>query len=219
MFSDEIAAILQRVDAARVTTERVLVAIAGAPGSGKSTLADELVNAIRTRDGNGTAAVVPMDGFHLDNAELDAQGLRAVKGAPQTFDVTGFVALVRAIRANAGAVRYPLFDRALDRTLPGAGTLAADTPVVVFEGNYLLLDEPDWADLADLFDVTVMLSVPLDALRARLIDRWLGYGLSPADAKARAESNDIANARRVITHSAAAHLTIESGNGPHGHGG
>lgn len=213
MFGDETATVLARVDTVRPTGGRVLVAIAGAPGSGKSTLAEGLVDVIRARDGNTAAAVVPMDGFHLDNADLDAQGLRAVKGAPQTFDVDGFVALVRAIRANSGAVRYPLFDRALDRTLPDAGTLAADTPVVVFEGNYLLLDEPGWADLSSCFDVTVMLSVPLDELRARLIDRWRGHGLSPADAVARAESNDIVNARRVIANSAAAHLTIGPGTG------
>lgn len=213
MFDDEIETILTRVDAARRSADRVMVAIAGAPGSGKSTLAEALVAAIRARDGAVAAAGVPMDGFHLDNEELDAAGLRHVKGAPQTFDVAGFGALVRAVRANDGAVSYPLFDRTQDRTLPGAGTLAADTPVVVFEGNYLLLREPGWADLASLFDLTIMLSVPLDELRARLVDRWLTHGLSHADAVARAEGNDIANAKRVIANSAPADLILGSGAG------
>lgn len=218
MFSDEIDAILTRIDNARESGARVLVAIAGAPASGKSTLAEALVAAIRARDGDAAAAVVPMDGFHLDNEELDARGLRHVKGAPQTFDVAGFAALVRTIRANRGTVCYPLFDRASDKTLPDAGSLDGATPVVVFEGNYLMLQAPGWADLADLFDVTVMLSVPLEDLRARLIERWLAHGLSPADAQARAESNDIANAQLVIANSSRAQLTLGSGASAQAHG-
>ena len=210
MFGRAIAAILGRVDAARQSGGRVLVAIAGAPASGKSTLAGELVAAIRARDGDGAASLVPMDGFHLDNADLDALGLRAVKGAPKTFDAAGFVALVRCIRANEGPVAYPLFDRALDRTIPDAGHLDAGTPIVVFEGNYLLLKDGAWSELAGLFDVTVMLSVPIAELRARLVDRWLTYGLSRDAAEARAEGNDIPNARLVITNSASADLTLGS---------
>nr|WP_216366845.1 AAA family ATPase [Halovulum dunhuangense] len=190
-----------------------MVAIAGAPGSGKSTLAQLLVDALVARDGDGAAEVVPMDGYHLDNTELDLLGLRDVKGAPQTFDAAGFLGLVRQIRSDPGAIRYPLFDRSLDATLPDAGELSAATRVVVFEGNYLLLTDPVWVDLARLFDVTVMLCVPLDELRSRLIDRWLGYGLSRADAVARAEGNDLANARHVIANSAPAHLTLGSGAG------
>lgn len=189
---------------------RVLVAIAGAPGAGKSTLAAELVAMINARDGDGTAALLPMDGYHLDNAELDAKGLRAVKGAPNTFDVEGFVSLVRRVRQTKGDLRYPLFDRALDKTVPDAGHLAANTPVVVFEGNYVLLPDCGWADLNPLFDVTVMLSVPLPVLRARLIERWLSYGLPLADAEARAEGNDMVNAITVITTSVAADLTLGS---------
>lgn len=204
-------AILTRVEAARRAGARVLVGIAGAPASGKSTLAAGLVDAIVARDGAGAAALVPMDGYHLDNADLDARGLRAVKGAPQTFDAAGFVALVRRIAAEDGPIRYPLFDRARDRTIPDAGQLAAGTPVVVFEGNYLLLQDPAWADLAGLFDVTVMLSVPLSELRARLVDRWLHHGLSRSEAEARAEGNDIVNARLVIDNSAPAHLTLGVG--------
>ncbi|MFN4130332.1 MAG: nucleoside triphosphate hydrolase [Paracoccaceae bacterium] len=209
MHSSEIDAILQRVDSARQSNGRVLVAIAGAPGAGKSTLADQLVAVINDRDGDGTAALLPMDGFHRDNAELDAMGLRDVKGAPETFDVAGFVSLVRRVRANDGAVRYPLFDRSLDRTLPDASVLQAATPVVVLEGNYLLLQQGHWADLRPLFDVTVMLSVPLSVLRDRMVERWLTYGLSRPAAEARAEGNDIVNARTVLAASGAADLTLD----------
>ncbi|MBE0414664.1 uridine kinase [Yoonia sp.] len=201
-------AILKRIDAVRQPGRRMLVAIAGAPGSGKSTLAETLVAAIRSRDGDSAAALLPMDGFHLDNPELAAKGLLSVKGAPETFDVAGFVSLVRRVRGNEGALRYPLFDRAQDRTLPDAGFLGADTQVVVFEGNYLLLQDAAWADLGPMFDVTVMLSVPEAVLRQRLVERWLRYGLAPSEAEARAEGNDIRNARTVIAKSARADLTL-----------
>lgn len=151
-----------------------------------------------------------MDGFHLDNAELDAMGLRHLKGAPQTFDVAGFVKLVCAVRAQADTLRYPLFDRAQDKTLPDAGQLDRDVPIIVFEGNYLLLRDPSWSDLRDLFDLTVMLSVPMDELRDRLVARWLTYRLTHDQAVARAESNDIPNARLVIANSAPADLTLGS---------
>lgn len=151
-----------------------------------------------------------MDGFHLDNADLDAMGLRHLKGAPQTFDVAGFVKLVRAVRAQADTLRYPLFDRAQDKTLPDAGQLDRDVPIIVFEGNYLLLRDPSWSDLRDLFDLAVMLSVPMDELRDRLVARWLTNRLTHDQAVARAESNDIPNARLVIANSAPADLTLAS---------
>ena len=176
--------IVRRLDALPTPGTRIIVAIAGAPGSGKSTLAAQVVAAISARDGDGAAALLPMDGFHLDNAELDARGLRAVKGAPQTFDAAGFGALLRRVRTATDDLSYPLFDRVQDRTMPGAGHLAASTSVVVCEGNYLLLRAAPWADLAPLFDLTVMLSVPLPVLRARLVARWRDHGLAesaPAD--------------------------------------
>lgn len=203
--------LMHRVDALRAGDGRVLVGVAGAPGSGKSTVADQLVAAIRDRDGPSAAALLPMDGFHRDNAELDAMGLRAVKGAPETFDADAFVALVRAVRTARHDISYPLFDRAQDRTLPDAGTLPAATPIVVFEGNYLLLRDAPWADLGPLFDLTVMLSVPIAELRARLIQRWLDHGLSREDATHRAEGNDIPNAEAVIARSATADLVLPNG--------
>lgn len=204
------ATIVSALTSEGTTKCRKLVGIAGAPASGKSTLAAQLVTELRRRGGRKAAALVPMDGFHLDNAELDAKGLRHVKGAPQTFDVAGFVTLVRAIKTQTDSLCYPLFDRAQDKTLPDAGQLESDIPVVVFEGNYLLLQHPKWADLRRLFDLTVMLSVPLDELRDRLVARWLSYGLTQDRAIKRAESNDIPNARLVIANSATADLTIGS---------
>ncbi|MFN3664326.1 uridine kinase [Yoonia sp.] len=211
MPDDAVAAIVAEIGKLRGDRDRVLVGIAGAPASGKSTIAADVVNAFRARDGAGSAVLVPMDGYHLDNAELDLMGMRSVKGAPQTFDVAGFVGLVRAIRSQSDVIRYPLFDRAEDKTMPDAGTLYPTTPVVVIEGNYLLLRQKGWQDLRPLFDLTVMLSAPLTELRTRLVDRWISNGFSYAEAKARAEENDIPNAQAVTGNSAAAHLTLRVG--------
>lgn len=210
MTSEAVAKIVSALASAPDKQGRKLVGIAGAPASGKSTLAAQLVADLQRSTGPKAAALVPMDGFHLDNAELDAMGLRHLKGAPQTFDVAGFVKLVRAVRAQADTLRYPLFDRAQDKTLPDAGQLDRDVPIIVFEGNYLLLRDPSWSDLRDLFDLTVMLSVPMDELRDRLVARWLTYRLTHDQAVARAESNDIPNARLVIAKSAPADLTLAS---------
>ncbi|MAM60098.1 MAG: uridine kinase [Maritimibacter sp.] len=194
---------------------RRVLAIAGPPGSGKSTLASHIVEKLNGA-GRYAAAVLPMDGFHLDNAALDARALREIKGAPETFDAEGFVALVRRIRQGGTDIRYPLFDRAQDRTRPGAGCVTADTPLIVVEGNYLLLRHGAWADLRALFDVTVMLAPPLAELEARLVSRWLDHGLSRDQAETRARGNDLTNARTVINESAEADLILGEPRYPRG---
>lgn len=185
---------------------RRLIAVAGPPAAGKSTVTEPLVEAIVRR--GRSAQVVPMDGFHLDNATLDDLGLRARKGAPETFDVPGLLALVRAARANGSPI-FPTFDRAADATVPDSGRLTAE--ITIFEGNYLLLDEDPWRELHPLWDATVALQVPEAVLRARLVERWVAHGLSPEDALARAEGNDLPNARRVLTGSITAGHAVATG--------
>lgn len=199
-----IETIIEAIDA-RAGQDRVLVGIAGAPGSGKSTLASDL--AARLGD---TAAVLPMDGFHLDNATLDGMGLLHRKGAPQTFDGRGFVHLVQALR-NHETVRYPIFDRSQDRTVPDGGEIHAGIRTVLIEGNYLLLRSRPWADLQDLFDLTVFLDIPRETLQGRLVSRWLDHGLEPAAALARAEGNDMKNADLVCSGSVRADITLRGG--------
>lgn len=174
---------------------RVLVALVGAPASGKSTLASELARRLNLQ--KCSATVVPMDGFHLDNAILDARELRPRKGAPETFDAHGFISLVKRLKDKAEVIA-PAFDRTRDLSVAGAIAVSADTRVVIVEGNYLMFDEDPWRDLAPLWDLTARLDVPMDQLRARLIQRWLSLNLSRAAATRRAESNDIPNAERIV---------------------
>jgi pantothenate kinase len=187
------ATILERAaDAARF-----LVAIAGPPGAGKSTVSDAL-RAAREAAAPGRAALVPRDGFHYDDAVLEARGLLARKGAPETFDVDGFAAMLARIRAGGREVAVPVFDRNLELSRAGARIVGPEAGIVVVEGNYLLLDEAPWRDLAGSFDFTVFLDVPEAELRRRLVERWLGYGFDPAAARLKAEGNDLANAARVL---------------------
>ena len=200
-------ALAERVHALRPTHQRILIAIAGAPGSGKSTLAAELARRMNAQ--KIQSEVVPMDGFHLDNAILDARGKRARKGAPETFDAHGFVHLIKRLQDKVEVIA-PLFDRTRDLAIAGAMVVPATCDLVIVEGNYLLFDEPPWDQLAPLWTLSAQLAVPLPELRARLIQRWLSLGLSRAAATRRAESNDIPNAQRVIDRALPANLILQT---------
>lgn len=201
----KIGLLTDRIHAMRQMRERTLVAITGAPGSGKSSLAIELARRLVMQQCH--AVVVPMDGFHLDNGVLDAMGLLQRKGAPETFDVRGFVHTIKRLQAR-DHVYAPAFDRNRDISLGGAIDIAPDVPVVIAEGNYLMFDEPVWNVLPGLWDLTVRLDVPMTELRARLIQRWLNQNLSRAAATRRAESNDIPNAQRTIHKALPCDITV-----------
>ncbi|MCR9127145.1 MAG: nucleoside/nucleotide kinase family protein [Rhodobacteraceae bacterium] len=173
---------------------RRLVALAGPPASGKSTLAQNLADLLDA--GGCPAQVVPMDGFHLDNRILENRGMLARKGAPETFDMQGFLHLVTRLHDET-EVFHPVFDRTRDIAVAGAGRIGSDCDTVVIEGNYLLFDAPGWRDLAGHWDLSIRLNLPDEVLRARLIDRWVTHGLSPSQAAERAARNDLPNAARV----------------------
>ncbi len=186
-------------------TGRKLIAVAGAPASGKSFLGGALCDAL-CRDGL-RAELVPMDGFHLDNRILDARGLRARKGAPETFDVAGFIALIQRFRSEREVV-YPIFDRAHDLSIAGAGVVAPSCDMVIIEGNYLLFDEHPWAALAGLWDFSIWLDTPEETILQRCVARWLAHGYDPEAARIRAERNDLANAHRIIAARLPADVTL-----------
>ncbi len=181
---------------------RFIVALAGPPGAGKSTLSAALVEML-----GPLARVVPMDGFHYDDAVLIARGQRDRKGAPETFDVAGYHHLLSRLR-DEGEVAIPVFDRKLELSRGSADIVTPAHKILVTEGNYLLLDEAPWADLADHFDLTVMIDVPEPELDRRLQERWAFYGKSPEAARAWIDGNDMPNIRRVTRGSRPADVTI-----------
>ncbi|TVP69131.1 MAG: nucleoside/nucleotide kinase family protein [Rhodobacteraceae bacterium] len=186
-------------------TGRKLIAVAGAPASGKSVLGAALRDALVS---NGLRAeLVPMDGFHLDNRLLDARGLRARKGAPETFDATGFLTLVRRLRSE-GEVVYPLFDRAHDLSIAAAGVVSPDCDRVIIEGNYLLFDEKPWSDLVSHWDFSIWLDTAEETILQRCIARWIAHGHDPEAARTRAEANDLRNARRILAARLPADMTL-----------
>jgi pantothenate kinase len=194
-ISDQVSLLSDKIHTLQQTQDRCMIAIAGAPGSGKSTLADEVARRLNAQ--KCPTLVVPMDGFHLDNAILDRRGLRPKKGAPETFDGEGFLIMIKRLHAKQDVIA-PSFDRPRDIAIAGSVHIPADLPVIIAEGNYLMFDEDPWNDITGIWDLTVRIDVPLEELRGRLIQRWLDQSLSRAAATRRAESNDIPNAKRII---------------------
>ncbi len=185
-----------------------MVGIAGPPGAGKSTLAESLCTRLNADLATTPAAIVPMDGFHFDDAVLEARGHRPRKGAPHTFDVAGFHHLLTRLRGNEPEVALPVFDRSQELARAGARIVTPAQRILLVEGNYLLLKQDPWAKLKPLFDLTVFLPVPIGELERRHIQRWLGYGFTPEAAETKARSNDIPNAELVVRDSAPADFNL-----------
>lgn len=200
-----LAAICDRILQAPLGPHRRLIAVAGAPGSGKSTTAGHIADELAGR--GSRVAVVPMDGFHLDNRLLDADGSRARKGAPHTFDADGLIRLVTALQSR-DAVVYPVFDRSRDIAIAGAGRVEPDVDTVLIEGNYLLLNTAPWTRLASCWALTISLATPRAVLHARLVQRWLDHGMTRADAEARALGNDMKNAEFIAANQCDADIKL-----------
>ncbi|MET0901587.1 MAG: nucleoside/nucleotide kinase family protein [Mycobacterium sp.] len=166
---------------------RVLIGVTGPPGAGKSTFAELLVTRI-------SAAYVPMDGFHLSNAQLGRLGRRARKGAVDTFDVDGYVALLERIAAAQGDVYVPGFDRALEEPVAAAHVVPAAARVVITEGNYLGLAVPGWQAVRPLLHRLYYLDCPAALRRERLVARHIAGGRSRAAARAWVDEVDEPNA-------------------------
>lgn len=187
---------------------RLIVAVAGPPGSGKSTAADKIVETLNAEQ-SGLAALLPMDGFHFDDAVLNTMGRRAYKGAPDTFDVGGLRSLLHRIAANEEPeIAVPVFDRDLEISRGSARLIPSSVQIIIVEGNWLLLNDEPWPRLHAQFDLTVMVEVPEAELRRRLTERWQGYGLSADEIAHKLDGNDLPNGLRVISDSCASDLTF-----------
>ncbi|WP_113704850.1 nucleoside/nucleotide kinase family protein [Nonomuraea lactucae] len=161
--------------------ERVLLGITGGPGAGKSTLAEHLVRALRQTPPAGHSAEwvahVPMDGFHLADAELDRLGLRGRKGAPDTFDAAGYAALLRRLREDEDDVIYaPAFERDLEQPIAGSVPVPRAARLVITEGNYLLLDQGDWVRVRPCLHEVWYCALDHAERVRRLISRHTSFG-------------------------------------------
>ena len=173
---------------------RKILGIVGPPGCGKSTLADELQSLLGER-----ALTIPMDGFHLAQCELVRLGRAERKGAEDTFDSAGFLALLQRLKAQpADEVIYaPEFRREIEEPIANAIPVFPGTPLIITEGNYLLLKKGYWAQLRVLFDEVWYVDVPTALRRERLIARHVRYGRTPQAAQDWVEYTDEPNARLI----------------------
>jgi pantothenate kinase len=199
-----IAAVAAAIFKHAAKSRRFVVAIAGPPGAGKSTVAEQVLGLLP----EGSAAIVPMDGFHYDDAVLAAKGLRQRKGAPDTFDVDGYETLLKRLRTADRDVAIPLFDRSMELSRAAAAIVPRNVKFILTEGNYLLLEEEPWSRLAPLLDFTIFLNVPREELERRLIQRWLDQGRTPEDGRNWVNSNDLPNVDRVLARRRQADLVV-----------
>jgi len=205
----DLAAVLDVVRQ-RGASARSVTAVAGPPGAGKSTLAEALASRLNDERA-GSAAVLPMDGYHFDDRILVPRGLRPRKGAPETFDVAGFRHMLQRLKRNEELeIAVPVFDRDLEIARAGARLIPQSIRHLIVEGNYLLLNRPGWSALFDLFDTTIMIAVPEAVLRHRLIERWQGYQLPPEEIAAKVEANDLPNGRLVVSASIPAEFVLSA---------
>ena len=200
MEISSVAALLKR-KASRKT--RFMIDVAGPPASGKSTLAEQLREAL-----GENAVVVPMDGFHFDDAILNARGHRTRKGAPHTYDVAGFEVLLKRIKAREPDIAIPVFDRSLELSRNAADIVSKEAKFILVEGNYLLLKLAPWKRLSPLFDFTLYIDVPEEELIRRLKQRWHEHGFDEAYAKNWIAGNDLPNIREIQTNSSKADLVV-----------
>ncbi|WP_235557411.1 MULTISPECIES: nucleoside/nucleotide kinase family protein [Microbacterium] len=170
--SHDVVELIDRARALASTGARRVLGITGTPGAGKSTVCAQLQDALGAQ-----AVIVGMDGFHLANAELRRLGRRDRKGAPDTFDVDGYIALLARLRDQSGTPIYaPVFDRDLEESIGSALCVPADVPLIITEGNYLLHDGHGWERVAPLLDEAWFLEVEPSIRRRRLVARRESHG-------------------------------------------
>ncbi len=186
--------------------KRLIIAIAGPPCAGKSTFSLDLIEYLNASSNFHIASLLTMDGFHYDNALLEKMNLLEKKGSPESFDINGFSSTLKRIAEAKEEVAVPLFDRKNDYSIANAQIIYPNTPIIIVEGNYLLLNTTKFSEVKFLYDISIFLSPSLETLKKRLIDRWIEEGLTLEQAIKRAETNDIPNAKFVLENSSMADI-------------
>lgn len=185
------------VNAARALIKgrpRALLGLVGAPGAGKSSVSEALLSRL-----GEAMQVVPMDGYHLSNRELARLGRAERKGAPDTFDSAGYVSLLERLRTPEAdeTVYAPGFYRQIEEPISASIAVLPQTPLVVTEGNYLLMEETPWGRVRPLLDEVWYVEVDTELREQWLVERHMRFGRSEADAKAWVASTDRPNAERI----------------------
>jgi pantothenate kinase len=204
MVIEDADALVARARTLACTGERRILGIAGPPGGGKSTVAREVVAELGEQ-----ARLVPMDGFHLAQSELVRLGRRERMGAPDTFDAAGYAALLARLRSDEPVVYAPEFRREIEEPIAGAIAVPRSTPLVVTEGNYLLLDDERWAPIRHLLDETWYVETDEELRVQRLIQRHIQFGKTPEYARAWVLRSDERNADLVKTTAARADVLVK----------
>jgi pantothenate kinase len=194
---------------------RVLLGITGPPSAGKSSLVEELLDVLRADPPAGLTAAwvghVPMDGFHLADVQLDRLGRRGRKGAPDTFDVAGYLATLRRIRVESGTVYVPGFERSLEQPVAAAIAVPAEARLVLTEGNYLLLPDGGWPAVRSLLAEVWYVDLARPERLRRLHERHVASGKDPTAAREWVERVDEPNALFVEQGRSAADLVVGRG--------
>jgi pantothenate kinase len=184
---------------------RTILGVTGAPGAGKSTVAAALMSQL-----GDAATIVSMDGFHLNSQVLDNLGLLDRKGAPDTFDVGGYVALLkRLLHQDEDVIYAPEFRRDLEESIGSAVPVLRTTPLVITEGNYLLLGSGQWPRVRELLDEVWFITLPDSVREDRLIKRHIDFGRSAAEAEEWVRENDALNAQLINETASNSDLCVE----------
>ena len=184
---------------------RYFIALSGPPASGKSTISEKLVKDLTLKGHN--SSILQMDGFHYDDQILKQKSLLLKKGAPETFDVMGFLNFLFRLQ-NENEVAIPIFDRSLELSRSSAVIISKETRVVIVEGNYILLKTHPWRELHTFFNSTIMINTKHEILEKRLIERWRSFNIPEEEIKQKVFENDLPNGVNVYKNSILADFNL-----------
>ena len=186
---------------------RYFIALSGPPASGKSTISEKLVKDLTLKGHN--SSILQMDGFHYDDQILKQKSLLLKKGAPETFDVMGFLNFLFRLQ-NENEVAIPIFDRSLELSRSSAVIISKETRVVIVEGNYILLKTHPWRELHKFFNSTIMINTKNEILEKRLIERWRSFNIPEEEIKQKVFENDLPNGVNVYKNSILADFNLQN---------